>query len=363
MNIGEIKAWFKMTFDKIILVVALLGLVLSLVLLILMVDRERKKLENLSRNQGQSQERLKSVRPLDMTFLDESIEALHAPAQIPAWSNRLMVAELRVRCVKCGRPIPLDAEGCPFRNCSAQQPPAPKAHLKDSDLDGIPDEWEIRYGLNPNADDAFQDADADGFTNLEEYQAGSHPGDAAAHPAFAEKLRVLQIGRTPMPLSFQGVTRMGANDLHFQVNNKATGRDAFARLGDTVDGYKLVKYEKKMVKVRKGSLELEEDVSVLTVSKDNKLVPLVIHRGANQGEMGAILVFLADQTRMSVKLGDVIKLKNSSYKIVDIKKDSVILTDVNTGMEMPVKPLSEADKQMYPGIGVVKSKRATGVKP
>ena len=69
------------------------------------------------------------------------------------------------------------------------------------------------------------------------------------------------------------------------------------------------------------------------------------------------------QSRLSVKLGEVIKLKNSSYKVIDIKKDSVILVDINTGMEMPVKPLSDADKQMYPGIDAVKSKRSTGIKP
>ena len=70
-----------------------------------------------------------------------------------------MVAELRVRCVKCGRPIPVDADVCPFRNCGAQQPAVLKAKIKDSDLDSMPDEWELKYELNPNADDALQDAD------------------------------------------------------------------------------------------------------------------------------------------------------------------------------------------------------------
>ena len=41
---------------------------------------------------------------------------------------------------------------------------------KDSDADGMPDWWEIKYGLNPNsASDASMDSDGDGMTNLEEY--------------------------------------------------------------------------------------------------------------------------------------------------------------------------------------------------
>lgn len=362
MNISEIKAWVKVAFDKIILFIALFGLLLSLILLILMVGRERKKLEDLSQNQEQSRSLSQAARLLDMTFLDEGIEALRSPEQIPTWSNRLMVAELRVRCVKCGRPIPVDADVCPFRNCGAQQPAVLKAQTKDSDLDGMPDEWELKYGLNPNADDALQDDDADGFTNLEEYQAGSNPGDADAHPSYAEKLRVIKIGRTPMPLSFQGVNRLSTNEVHFLLKNRQSRRDTYAKLGDTVDGYKLVGFEPKKIKVKKGTFEVDEDVSVLKVSRDNKVVPLTINR-ENQGEIGASLIFLVDQAKMVVKLGDVIKLKNNSYKIIDIKKDTVILADINTGMEMPVQPFSEADKQLYPGTGALKSDSSPDIKP
>ena len=50
----------------------------------------------------------------------------------------------------------------------------------DDDDDGMPDIWEITNGLDPlNADDATQDKDGDGATNLEEYQLGGDPNDAA----------------------------------------------------------------------------------------------------------------------------------------------------------------------------------------
>jgi hypothetical protein len=48
----------------------------------------------------------------------------------------------------------------------------------DSDMDGIPDEWEMRYGLfRTFPDDAGQDPDADGYDNLGEYRAGTDPHD------------------------------------------------------------------------------------------------------------------------------------------------------------------------------------------
>lgn len=47
---------------------------------------------------------------------------------------------------------------------------------KDSDSDGIPDKWEIKYGLNPNnASDANSDINGDGYTNIEKYFNGIDP--------------------------------------------------------------------------------------------------------------------------------------------------------------------------------------------
>jgi len=49
----------------------------------------------------------------------------------------------------------------------------------DTDGDGMPDGWEVDNNLNPLIDDANGDADNDDWTNLEEYQLGYDPNNAS----------------------------------------------------------------------------------------------------------------------------------------------------------------------------------------
>lgn len=64
--------------------------------------------------------------------------------------------------------------------CDAQQvgglPEYNGAPYKDSDGDGMPDEWELQYGLDPNdPSDAVKDCSGDGYTNIEKYINGIDP--------------------------------------------------------------------------------------------------------------------------------------------------------------------------------------------
>lgn len=54
---------------------------------------------------------------------------------------------------------------------------------EDDDNDGIPDDYEDFYGMDPfDALDASSDSDGDGFSNLEEYKAGTDPTNADEYP-------------------------------------------------------------------------------------------------------------------------------------------------------------------------------------
>lgn len=62
--------------------------------------------------------------------------------------------------------------GAALPDCSLQTP-------KDSDCDGLPDDWELKYGLNPNdPSDALADPDGDGLNNREEFALGTNPKNA-----------------------------------------------------------------------------------------------------------------------------------------------------------------------------------------
>lgn len=72
-----------------------------------------------------------------------------------------------------GRIIDSQAEVGGWPELRSTVPPA------DADRDGLPDDWERRHGLDPqNAADGAHDADADGYTTLEEYLNGTDPRQA-----------------------------------------------------------------------------------------------------------------------------------------------------------------------------------------
>lgn len=75
----------------------------------------------------------------------------------------------------------------------------------DTDKDGLPDFWEVFYGLDPFVADANLDSDGDGRSNREEYNAGTSPivaddwsKGADASEAFVSDTRVIYIGGQPI---------------------------------------------------------------------------------------------------------------------------------------------------------------------
>ncbi|MCX8108066.1 MAG: thrombospondin type 3 repeat-containing protein, partial [Verrucomicrobiae bacterium] len=61
----------------------------------------------------------------------------------------------------------------------------PSPGVIDTDGDGLPDEWEIRYGLNPSRgsgdDGPDGDPDRDGLSNEQEYRSGTEPWPGPVH--------------------------------------------------------------------------------------------------------------------------------------------------------------------------------------
>jgi hypothetical protein len=110
----------------------------------------------------------------------------------------------------------------------------------DDDNDGIPDDWEIQYGLDPkDATDATEDPDNDGFNNLQEYQWDTDPKDPSSKPMnvkidLSEGFNLINYtGRVrPVLTAFEFIKMLGAQ-------SEIESIEKFDRISST---YKTVKY-------------------------------------------------------------------------------------------------------------------------
>ncbi|MCF6250424.1 MAG: hypothetical protein L3J75_04020 [Methylococcaceae bacterium] len=82
---------------------------------------------------------------------------------------------------------------------------------KDSEGDGLPDNWEVSMGTNPLVDDANADPDVDGFSNLQEYLAGTNPTLKTSIPSKLRFIATSYIASKIDGIVTLPVTRTGGN--------------------------------------------------------------------------------------------------------------------------------------------------------
>jgi len=175
------------------------------------------------------------VAKADLSVLDAALGRVRTPpklSEVDPKQSSFLASERRVGCrphegldpkaakKACRKPIPADATECPF--CHTKQPALVKIEV-DSDNDGLPNEWELQYGFNPNdGRDAAADADGDGFSNLEEFEAKTDPKDKKSHPNYLDFV------------SAQGALNQTFLQFYFKQANPMPGntfRLTFQRLG------------------------------------------------------------------------------------------------------------------------------------
>lgn len=246
----------------------------------------------------------------------------------------------------CGRPIPPGQEKCPF--CGAVQPKEVKVSI-DSDKDGIPNDVEVAWGLNPNDPaDAAGDLDGDGFTNLEEYIAKTDPKDRNSHPDYLDSLSV--DGKpmmTTLPVFFKGLDKLGGGKFRYVfrdpvAKNPYGGRGVDYRVeqGEEVrdTGFVPVEYTEKFEKQAiKGGSGMMKNVDVSTVklvrkSDKKELLVRINQRNAPIDMQATLLYRRGTDRKIVVAKGSEFDLNGSKYKVVE-------LTPVGTeSVEVTVKP-------------------------
>lgn len=291
------------------------------------------------------------VEAVDMKpYAGASREVLQPPKLVDAAETEgsFMGSEKRIFCEQgndsehksCGAPIPANVKVCPF--CQTKQPEEQKI-VRDSDGDGIPDEWEIAHGMNPNdAADAQADSDNDGFTNIEEYEAKpqTDPQDPQSHPDYFDSLSlVMPLKKTVLPFYLEGATQI-PNSWRLTFRSTKKGGPVFtARLGEEIGkdmgmkdeiatGFIAKTYTKKTkTQAIKGGtgMSREKDVSEAEVSRkgDGKLVKLVVGQRETPVDVQATLRYERGETKeFQVVVGSEFELNGEKYAVIEIQNEA-----------------------------------------
>lgn len=336
----------KLHYDKIIVVVVLLALLLSLACLISLSSSQRD-------NEASFDAKLESLKPdyetaasLDSELFDATLTALKKPFEMG--TNSLLIAAERVSCIVCGWPIKIDDDIC--RYCNAKQPTGIVEAGWDSDKDGMSDSWEQQYSLNPlDPLDAAGDLDRDNFTNLEEKVAGTDPADPKSRPPLIEFLKADKIDAIQFPYALKSKSSIGGGAYSFQLNDRS-GRTFFVKIGDEVNksGYKAVSFTNKLVVVKtSGMADKTKDLAVLKLSNGQDEVELQETGGFVWNSFEVTLICEKDREAkpIVVKQREGFTFDGEQYTVVRISKgDSsgkgvVVVRNESTQREITVPGL------------------------
>jgi hypothetical protein len=129
---------------------------------------------------------------------------------------------------------------------------------EDDDDDGMEDVWECQYGLNPLIDDADEDADGDGVSNIDEFISETDPRDNCTNDAPYQPVVITPdhyevVGFTP------ALATEGFNDPDYGNTHSKTQWQIFDQLSDVcvLD----VKASNALTSVMVPKLILEENTS------------------------------------------------------------------------------------------------------
>lgn len=310
------------------------------------------------------------VAATDLTVLNNAFNALKKPptlSEVMAKKGSFLASERRVVCKAadgsqaCGMPIPAGLEVCPL--CKAKQSIV-KVEL-DSDHDGLPNDWEAKYGLNPNdASDAEKDADGDGFTNLEEYAAKTNPTDKFSHPEYIDFLTVQGgLKETYLPFYFKEANPIpGGHRITFlrtdsksKIDNKfmtKVGEEIASEDGKIKTGYMLKQYdekhEKRKIAGSKSGQEKSVNVSTVTLVRTTDKKELVARIGERKVPVESEAELFYDRNggkKFVVHVGQEIDLNGEKWRIIRAsakgKGAEVVLLNEQTKKEKIINPLAK----------------------
>jgi len=243
---------------------------------------------------------------------------------------------------------------------------AAKAELetRDSDRDGILDRIEKKVGLDPhNPNDAKQDKDNDGFTNIEEVlgnkdgialDRSSDLADAKDHPSLSYRLSLEPKDKrsTLFQIKDVNVKTDKVSDRTVTIKYRAKTEveekqfkvyDSFVTDGITYTVNEIRRKKKKVfskaawkeLSVIVGEVELKSSKTELLVmyKGDKKLKPASPIHKAKDSHTGKVFELPVEGT---IKLGDELT-GPESFKVIRVDRDGAVLLNTETGKSFTVK--------------------------
>lgn len=351
MILGIDQFWIRLKaqYDKVIAFVVLLLLVSSLIYLGVKVGLIRQMQQDFD---GW----LKTRSPLhphaariESGVYDAAVKAMESPFVLDSsvkTNGSMFVPQTRFNCRDCRMPVNINGVKCPF--CGADyDKPTETALNADDDNDGIPNAWEIKYGLDPfDPTDAEKDNDGDGYSSLAEYKAGTDPTDLKSHSAAVEQLVLESITGEKFGLRFKSRIKTGSG-YKFVLNYRLpTGevKTDFVSIGDTVAGVVVEKYEEKFIETRKNFPK--KDVSELTLlTKTGDRIVLVIGKATRHVKLTAHLTLTLPDgktVKFDVAKNDEFDVDDKMYKVIAIDgvKKNVVIRDKSNQKEIVIQRTS-----------------------
>lgn len=309
--------WLRLNYDRAAVLVAALFLVLCAIFIFLAsnsFDERFSALQNLPQANRKS-------APGPAEEIAAAMQRLQSP---PQWTvtgrSGLFVPEKHF----------IDASGHP-------------AALKNTLLHPpVPNEWLEEFGLPITESDVLtQDADGDGFNNLEEWQGHANPTEKNSHPPYTALLKLKSFTEEQFPLIFSS----SVGDT-FAINNiNRSIPTQFLKVGDRVGGtkFKITGYTEKYATDKFGT---RVDVSELTLEQveNHDKVTLVKERTTTSPESVAHFVYTwgGKEENFAVKKDQEFSLKPQTeikYKLLDVQANKAIIANPqqpNEKIEIPL---------------------------
>ena len=213
----------------------------------------------------------------------------------------------------------------------------PDTTVTSSSGHSIPLAWLNKNGLNASDSDIIDaDSDGDGFSNFEEYTAGTDPRDPKSHPSYVKLVRLQSSDSRPFRLTFTSLNAVG-DDNFFQISTPDGQRQSNnAKIGDTFEGFKVIKYTPKQGNRMIGTMTVEGDISELELQNvtTGADVVLVLHDEQNVPNVSAVfMLLLANAYTQPITVGQGRDFTFQAQPRPDIPAETVHLQFVSLGAD------------------------------